>query len=306
MSVTVPDSASMMEQRLCIIGPGLIGCSFTLALKAAGFRGHIVGCSRSQETLDTAQACAAIDSGNTNVSVAVENADIVMITVPMMATKQVLLDLRDALKSGAIITDGGSVKGSFIKEAREILGDHLERFVPGHPIAGREKSGAAAATADLFVQKRVLLTPLPETSDSATSMIAELWSLTGAEVESLDPAVHDRVLAATSHLPHVVAYALVDLLATKQEHEEIFRYAAGGFADFTRIASSDPSMWRDICLTNSDEIDCVVGDLIENLQRFQTMVKDRNGDALFDVFGRAKATRDRHTMNAATTTKHRL
>lgn len=290
-----------MDQRLCVIGPGLIGCSFTLALKAAGFRGHVVGCSRSQETLDTAQSNGAIDSGNTDVAVAVEDADVVMVTVPMMATAKVLLDMRDALKPEAIITDGGSVKGSFIAEARDILADHLDRFVPGHPIAGREKSGAAAATADLFEKKRVLLTPLAETSSEATALVSKLWSMTGAAVETLDPVVHDRVLAATSHLPHVVAYALVDLLATKQEHEEIFRYAAGGFADFTRIASSDPAMWRDICLTNGTEIDRVVGDLVKNLQRFQTMVQQRDGEALFDAFGRAKETRDKHTVKLSHT-----
>jgi len=290
-----PLRSVMSDSRLCIIGPGLIGCSFALALKAAGYQGHIVGSSRSRETLDTAIALKAIDSGDVSAASAVAGCDIVMLTVPMMATRQVLLDIRKALEPSAIVTDGGSVKGSFITEARDILGDHLATFVPGHPIAGREKSGASAGTPELFRGKRVLLTPLPETSNAAISRVESLWQMTGATVEQLDPVSHDRVLAATSHLPHVVAYALVDLLATKQEHEEIFRYAAGGFADFTRIASSDPSMWRDICLTNSMEIGDALKDLVDNLNRFRSMVDSADGQALYDAFERAKATRDQYT-----------
>lgn len=286
----------MDDGRLCIIGTGLIGCSFALGLKAAGYKGHITGFSRNQSTLDTAMETGAIDSGHLDLGEAVSGTRLVMLTVPMQATRQLLEDIHSVLDSTTIVTDGGSVKGSFIKEAREILSDdQLQRLVPGHPIAGRELSGAAAAQADLFQNKRVLITALPESRQTAVAEVSRLWSMTGANVEEIEPEVHDRVLAATSHLPHVVAYGLVDLLATKNEREEIFRYAAGGFRDFTRIASSDPTMWRDICATNATEIDQVLGDLIENLLRLKNMIGQGDTDALFDAFVRAKAARDEHT-----------
>lgn len=284
----------MTVNRLCIIGTGLIGCSFALALKQAGFEGTIVGQARQLKTLDDALSIGAIDVATTEYATAVAGADLVMLTVPMMAMRTVLTQIKNHLGQDTIITDGGSVKTSFIDDAAEVLGS-LRHVVPGHPIAGRELSGPLAADPDLYRDRRVLLTPTDETLPEATAVVETLWRLTGANVEQLDAGHHDRVLAATSHLPHMLAFGLVDMLATRQESEEIFRYAAGGFRDFSRIASGDPTMWRDICLTNRAEVGIALNELIENLQRLDAMVAASDGDALGAVFGRAKKARDKYT-----------
>jgi len=288
-----------MLERICIIGTGLIGCSFAQAIKSAGFTGHITGSARQQRTLDDALAAGCIDSGCTDPARAAEGADLVMLAVPMRACRQVLEAIEPVLQPDTIVTDGGSVKGSFIRDTRDIL-RYLDQVVPGHPVAGRERSGVAAAQADLYVGKRVLLTPLPETSATAVATVTELWELTGAIVECLDPDHHDRVLAATSHLPHVLAFALVDLLASKHEHEEIFRYAAGGFRDFTRIASGDPVMWRDICLSNDAEIVVILDAYMAQLTRLRTLVTQSNGAALEAVFARSREARKTHGLAADT------
>lgn len=284
----------MTVNRLCIIGTGLIGCSFALALKQAGFEGTIVGQARQLKTLDDALSIGAIDVATTEYATAVAGADLVMLTVPMMAMRTVLTQIKNHLGQDTIITDGGSVKTSFIDDAAEVLGS-LRHVVPGHPIAGRELSGPLAADPDLYRDRRVLLTPTDETLPEATAVVETLWRLTGANVEQLDAGHHDRVLAATSHLPHMLAFGLVDMLATRQESEEIFRYAAGGFRDFSRIASGDPTMWRDICLTNRAEVGIALNELIENLQRLDAMVAASDGDALGAVFDRAKKARDKYT-----------
>lgn len=283
-----------MTQRICIIGTGLIGCSFALAIKQAGFSGHIVGSSRQQATLDAALARGVLDSAHTDPAIAVQGADLVMLTVPMLAVEQVLTAIAPQLEPHAIVTDGGSVKGSFVEAARNQL-TSLSKVVPGHPIAGLERSGVAAAQVDLFQNKRVLLTPLAESEDAAVEVVKHLWEMTGASVELLAVDTHDRVLAATSHLPHVLAFGLVDMLATRQEHEEIFRYAAGGFRDFTRIASGDPVMWRDICLSNSVEISTALDQLLDNLNRLKLLVDAGDGNELERIFSRAKNARDKHT-----------
>jgi len=213
------------------VGTGLIGCSFALALKESGYKGCIVGSATKQSTIDEALRRGIIDEGHTDPAIAVEGADLVMLTVPMLAVDSVLSQIANKLKEHTIVTDGGSVKGSFVESVKQHL-NHLEYVVPGHPIAGRELSGVSAAQQDLFVDKRVLLTPLKQTRDKALRTVSQLWQLTGAHVEVIDVHTHDRVLAATSHLPHVLAFAFVDMLATQQKHEEIFRYAAGGFRDF--------------------------------------------------------------------------
>lgn len=285
-----------MTQRICIIGTGLIGCSFALAIKQAGYAGHIVGSSRQQSTLDAALARGVLDSAHTDAATAVKGADMVMLTVPMLAVEQVLATIAPHLEPHAIVTDGGSVKGSFVAAARNQL-SNMSNVVPGHPIAGLERSGVAAAQVDLFQKKRVLLTPLAESETAAIEVVKQLWEMTGATVETLAVDTHDRVLAATSHLPHVLAFGLVDMLATRQEHEEIFRYAAGGFRDFTRIASGDPVMWRDICLSNSVEISTALDQLLDNLNRLKHLVDAGDGDELERIFIRAKKARDTHTSS---------
>ncbi len=288
----------MVVERICIIGTGLIGCSFSLALKKAGFKGHVVGNARSQQSLDDALAIGSIDSGSTEVAEAARGADLILLSVPMLASRAVLESIKGVITPDTIITDGGSVKGCFIEDVRAVL-DHYGNVVPGHPIAGREKSGPLAAQADLFSDKRVLLTPMSETHGEAVAAVTSLWEMTGALVEILPVEKHDRVLAATSHLPHVLAFALVDLLATRNEHEDIFRYAAGGFRDFTRIASGDPVMWRDICLTNPHEVVSVLDQYLEKLNDLRAMISEADGSALYEVFERSRAAREKHGLSSA-------
>ncbi len=281
--------------RICIIGVGLIGGSFALSLKDAGFTGHIVGSGRKEKNLETAVELGVIDSFDTDVVKAARDADLVMLAIPMGAMGDVLSSIKNVLKRTAIITDAGSVKASFIRVAREVLGD-VSQLVPGHPIAGTEKSGVEAAFSSLYRDRKVILTPLAETNAEATKLVKKLWELTGAEVECLDPEHHDRVLAATSHLPHVVAFGLVDTLATMHESEEIFRYAAGGFHDFTRIASGDPVMWRDICLTNSEALKSVLDSLLEDLASLRDQIINHDANKLEATFSRAKQARDSHVQ----------
>lgn len=279
--------------RICIVGVGLIGGSFALALKKAGYDGHISGAGRNIENLEKAVELGVIDSYSADLSSAVVGCDLVLLAVPMGAMKPVLKVIKPALGNNTIITDAGSVKGSFVRDADETL-DTLSRVVPGHPIAGTEKSGVEAAFATLYENRKVILTPLPETEIDATEAVRCLWEMAGAEVECLTPDHHDRVLAATSHLPHVVAFSIVDTLATLQESEEIFRYAAGGFHDFTRIASSDPVMWRDVCLTNREAVLSMMDKLMADLAQVRDQIEQTDADAIEKMFSRAKSARDSH------------
>lgn len=283
----------MNIQRICIIGVGLIGGSFALALKKAGFSGHISGAGRGRENLQKGVELSVIDSYQTDLAIAVADADLIMLAVPMGAMKAVLKTIKPALKPDAIITDAGSVKGSFVEDARGVFED-VSCVVPGHPIAGTESSGVEAAFATLYDKRKVILTPLPESREDAVSAVRSLWVLAGAEVECLTPDHHDRVLAATSHLPHLVAFSLVDTLATLQEREEIFQYAAGGFHDFTRIASSDPVMWRDICLTNGQAVTEVLDSLMQNLAVLREQIQVSDAEGIKQTFTRAREARDSH------------
>ena len=193
-----------------------------------------------------------------------------------------------------MITDAGSVKSTFIDDALAVFGN-LARVVPGHPIAGREKTGIDAMDASLFESRRVLLTPVEQSEPQAIAAVTALWELAGASVENLTPEHHDNVLAATSHLPHILAYALVDTLATQQASEEIFRYAAGGFRDFSRIASSDPVMWRDVCLSNPTAILRSMDSLDEHIKVLRAAIAASDGQRIEEIFIRAKAARDRFT-----------
>jgi prephenate dehydrogenase len=281
-------------KRISILGVGLIGGSFALGLRAGGFEGEIVGGGRSEANLTRGVELGVIDRYSTDLAEAVQGADLVMLAVPMGAMRGVLEQIRPALKAGAIVTDAGSVKGSFEADARAVFADNLARVVPGHPIAGTERSGVEAAFATLYRHRRVILTPLAETDAAATDAVAALWACCGAEVERLSIGHHDRVLAATSHLPHMLAFSLVDTLATMQERDEIFRYAAGGFRDFTRIASSDPVMWRDICVANRDALLEVTEELFRHFQTLHDAIERGDADAVHQIFTRAKAARDAH------------
>ncbi len=281
-----------MTERVVIAGVGLIGGSFGLALRAAGFDGELVGLGRDPARLDAALECGAIDRAETEAAAATAGADVILLAVPMGAMASVLAAIAPALGPGTIVTDAGSVKGSFVSDARRILGS-LARVVPGHPIAGTERSGVDAAFAELYRGRRVILTPTEETEPDATDAVERLWSLTGANVERLPVEAHDRLLAATSHLPHMLAFGLVDALARGDDPDAVFRYAAGGFRDFTRIASSDPLMWRDICLANRNALLEALEAYRDDLEQLTAEVRDGDGDGLLARFRRAKTARDR-------------
>ena len=240
----------MLIEHLSIIGVGLIGGSLARALRQAKLVGRVTGCNRNEETLKQAMDLNVIDDYSMDVAEAVRYADVVVVGTPLSTSVSLLPKIAEAMSNRTILTDVGSAKGSIVDAARNILGKRINQFVPGHPIAGTEQSGVGASFAELFVKHRVILTPLPENNDAAIRLITEMWQAVGADVINLEVKHHDDVLAATSHLPHMLAYALVDCLAGMEEREEVFKYAAGGFADFTRIASSSPEMWHDICLSN--------------------------------------------------------
>jgi len=282
-----------MIKRLCIIGVGLIGGSLARALRAAGQVREIVGAGRNADNLQQAVALGVIDRYETDFARAVEGADMVVVAVPLGAMEGVFAAIMDHLADGAVVTDAGSAKGSVIASAHRVFGAPAGFFVPGHPIAGTERSGVAASFAELFQGRRVILTPLPETVAAATARVRDMWEAAGASVVNMDPLHHDEVLAATSHLPHILAFTLVESLARLHDKKEIFEYAAGGFRDFTRIASSDPVMWRDICLANGDAIQEMIERFIGDLLVLDQAVEARDGERLLQIFGDAKAARDR-------------
>lgn len=283
-----------MIKKLVIFGVGLIGGSLALVLKQANYCQNIVGCGRNAENLQKAVDLGVIDSYTLDPQIAVQGADMVLLAVPMGAMQALLESIKPALPAEAVLTDAGSTKGSIVAEVEQVFGQDYRRFVPGHPIAGREKSGVEAAIADLYVNKRVILTPLAQTDADAIAKVEAMWQATGAVLESMPYDLHDQVLAATSHLPHILAFSLVDTLLNMPMREDIFRYAAGGFRDFTRIASSDPVMWRDICLSNKDALLAVIAQLQHNLGDFAAMIEQQDGQGLHTRMSRAKQARDNY------------
>jgi prephenate dehydrogenase len=283
----------MLIQRLAIMGVGLIGGSLARALKRARAVGEVIGCGRNINNLQQAVELGVIDCYDTNPAQAVTGADMVVIAVPLGTIASLFAAIRDNLSAQAIITDVGSAKATVVADARQHLGNDLPRFVPGHPIAGTEKSGVAASFAELFEQHRVILTPLPETDPRAVATVSTMWTQTGAEVIEMSVTHHDEVLAATSHLPHILAYSLVDTLAKMAERTEIFRFAAGGFRDFTRIASSDPQMWHDICLANQQAILQILEAFKTDLAQLITAIQQQDSQYIATVFSRAKSARDK-------------
>jgi len=281
-----------MIERLCIIGVGLIGGSFALALRQAGLVKHITGCGRNKANLQKALDLGIIDDYSQDIKQAAKDADLIFIATPVGSFKPVLTELKDVLKADAIITDGGSTKVSVIKAAKEVFGEIPPNFVPGHPIAGTENSGAEASFATLYQDHRVILTPQKETSPEALKIVTQCWQAAGADVVQMEAQHHDLVLAATSHLPHLLAFSLVNTLTTLDEKQEIFANAAGGFKDFTRIASSDPAMWQDICLANKDALLQHLDHFSADLQQLRTALQDSDANYLHTVFNRAKQSRD--------------
>ena len=281
-----------MIDTLSIIGVGLIGSSLSLALKEAGAVGRVIGFGRNRENLEKGVELGVLDGFEASIEAAVADADVVVVAVPLGAMQGVFSELSSCVKPGAVITDVGSSKGSVVTAARAELGENLKRFVPGHPIAGKEKSGVEAGFAGLYQNRRIILTPLEQTDADATACIDAMWRNCGATIEYLDVEHHDKVLAATSHLPHMLAYALVHHLSNLNDHDEIFRYAAGGFRDFTRIASSDPVMWRDVCIANGDALSELIKQYQRELDRISVAIDSGNSDELLRLFSKAKSERD--------------
>ncbi|MCI0400150.1 MAG: prephenate dehydrogenase/arogenate dehydrogenase family protein [Gammaproteobacteria bacterium] len=286
-----------MIGRLAIIGVGLIGGSLARALKRARACEHVIGCARNQEGLKKAMALGVIDEFAMDVGSATEGADMVVVATPLGTTEAILKSMAGHLHADALVTDVGSAKATVAAAARKSLDRHLALFVPGHPVAGTEKSGVEASFAELFEGHRVILTPLLETDPKAVQRVQKMWEKTGAEVIMMDVERHDKLLAATSHLPHTLAYSLVDCLAQMDERADIFRFAAGGFADFTRIASSSPSMWHDICLANRDNLLEVIEQFSHRLEELKDALREADSNALMEMLTRAKAARDVYAAN---------
>ena len=285
--------------NLCVIGTGLIGGSLCLSLKDATAVKSIVGAGRSEETLKKAQQLNIIDSYETDISEAVKDADLIFVSVPLGAMEMVFEKISTGLEqvgnTKAVITDAGSSKQQVQQLAEKIFSDNSDRFVAGHPIAGTENSGPGAASTDLYKDRRVILTPTDNTDSDAIKLVTEMWQKTGAAVESMDAAHHDKVLAATSHLPHLIAFGLVHCLENIDDIEDVFRFAAGGFRDVTRIASSDPTMWRDICLNNQQPILDMMKRYKDELDMLYNALEAGDGEKLMEVFQHAKQTRDKFT-----------
>lgn len=284
--------AEFFVPKLAVVGVGLIGGSFALALKEAGLVGEIVGIGRGRANLETALEKGIIDAFTHSLSEGVAGADVVFLSTPVQTLSKVASEVLPHMKPGSILTDGGSVKADVIQAIEPMLPAGIN-FVPGHPVAGTEQSGSAAAFASLYRGRRCILTPTSRTAPDALEKIKRLWQAAGSEVVVMTPEKHDRVLAAISHLPHMVAYALVDAVGNcSDENENILNYSAGGFRDFTRIASSDPTMWRDIALSNRIALLEVIENFEKSLAEVKQDIAAGNSEGLFEFFLRSKQRRD--------------
>jgi len=275
-------------KRMAVIGVGLIGGSLALALRRRRLVGEVVGVGRGRKNLALARRLGIIDLATTDPAEGVRDADLVVLATPVGALAEVTKAISHVLAPGAVVTDVGSVKGSVLRDVAPLIPAHA-RFVAGHPIAGTEDSGAAAASAGLFEGSRCILTPTPRTDPGALRRVRAMWRAVGARVSEMDAATHDRILAVVSHLPHVVAYALVNAVTVTQA--DALAYAGGGFRDFTRIAASHPEMWCDIMLANREAILPAIDTTLEELSRLRGFIEREAGGALVEAFGRARVTR---------------
>ena len=284
--------ADVKFNKIALIGIGLIGSSLARVIRQKKLADHIAIATRTVTTLERARELDLGDSYTTDNSKAVENADLVIVSVPVGASGYVGKEISQNLKPGALVTDVGSTKASVIRQMKPELPDTVY-FIPGHPIAGTEFSGPDAGFADLFINRWCILTPLPSTNDEALEKLTQFWQACGAKVDQMDPEHHDLVLAITSHLPHLIAYNIVGTASDleKVTNSEVIAYSASGFRDFTRLASSDPTMWRDICLNNKDAIIEMLGRFSEDLASLQRAIRWGDGEALFNLFTRTRAVR---------------
>ncbi len=281
-----------MFEKVALIGIGLIGSSLARVIRRENLAAEIIVSTRSAETLKRAEALELGDAYFQDAAQAVEGADLVVVSVPVGASGTVAKAIAGTLKPGAIVTDVGSTKGSVISQMQPELPNHVH-FIPGHPIAGTEHSGPDAGFAELFEGRWCILTPPTGTDQEAVSNLTRFWERCGSTVEVMDPEHHDMVLAIVSHLPHIIAYNIVgtaDDLETVTK-SEVIKYSASGFRDFTRLAASDPTMWRDVCLHNRDAILEMLGRFSEDLSALQRAIRWGDGDKLFDLFTRTRAIR---------------
>ncbi len=284
-----------MFNKICIIGIGLMGGSIARAARERGLCSNIVAFGRQSgiKNLQLAKELGVVDHYYVDIEAALTDADCVIICTPVGAMEQVFKQLKPFWNDKTLYTDVGSTKASVIASAEAIFGKVPANFIPAHPIAGAEKSGVSASTADLYFNKRLILTPVESNSEELLNKLSIFWQKIGSVVSIMSVSHHDAVLAATSHLPHILAFSLVDLLGRKDEKEEIFKYAAGGFKDFTRIASSDPTMWLDICMANKQELIPLIQQLKVGLGEIEQMLVDDNSQPLFETFTYAKQARQR-------------
>ncbi|WP_243605413.1 bifunctional prephenate dehydrogenase/3-phosphoshikimate 1-carboxyvinyltransferase [Stutzerimonas marianensis] len=292
MSRTSDQVQAPLIGRLTVIGLGLIGGSFAKGLRERGLCREVVGFDLDAGSRIKAVELGVVDRCVDNLAEACRGAEVIQLAVPILAMEHLLEQLASLDLGDAVLTDVGSAKGNVVRRARECFGRMPTRFVPGHPIAGSERSGVSAAESSLFSRHKVILTPLDDTDPAALALVDKLWRELGADVEHMDVSHHDEVLAATSHLPHLLAFGLVDSLAKRNENLEIFRYAAGGFRDFTRIAGSDPVMWHDIFLANREAVLHTLDDFRADLEALRTAVDEGDGHTLLGVFTRARAARE--------------
>lgn len=285
----------MRKSKVVVCGVGLIGGSFALAIKSAlagQHSPHIVGMGRTRAPLELALQLGVIDAIATDWEGALKGADLVLLGMPVGQMPAVMQALVPHLEPQTIVTDGGSTKSDVVAAARATFGDRIGQFIPGHPIAGAEESGVMAAKADLYVGKRVVLTPLPENAPEDIQALRTVWEICGAKVSELAPAEHDRVFAAVSHLPHLLAFALVHDLAERDNADQLFGFAASGFRDFTRIASSHPEMWRDICIANRNALLKEVDAFMMELLKTRVLLASADNTGLEAMFATARARRD--------------
>jgi cyclohexadieny/prephenate dehydrogenase len=279
-------------QRVALIGLGLIGSSLSLVMRRENLAGHIAGHARSVETREIARQNNLTDSVHDSAADAARDADLVILCAPVGANAEIAKEIAPALKQGAIVTDVGSVKAAVVRDVKPHMppGVHL---IPGHPVAGTEQSGPLSGFAELFANRWCILTPLPDSDPAQVARLEAFWHACGSNVEQMSPEHHDIVLAITSHLPHLIAYNIVATAADVEDvtNSEVIKFSAGGFRDFTRIAASDPIMWRDIFLTNKDAVLEMLGRFSEDLSVLQRAIRWGDGDALFNLFTRSREIR---------------
>ena len=275
-------------KRIGVVGLGLIGGSFASGLKKRGLVEQVVGYDKDAASLASALEAGVIDFAASSVADSAKSVDIIIIAVPVLSVQSIL----EQIPLNKIITDVGSVKAPIIEASRMVYGKVPEKLIPGHPIAGSEKQGVTSANPDLFENHMVILTPLKSTDENATEIIRKLWQSLGSEVIEMSAARHDNILAQTSHLPHLLAYALVEALSSRGDTMEVLKFAAGGFRDFSRIAASDPIMWRDIFKANRSEVIKALDRFLEEISSLRQLVSNGDSDAMEKVFKRARKARN--------------